>query len=67
MEQPPGYITQGNNMVCKLKKTTNGLKQFSRLIEVLYIMLALAFGGARSFCFHSTCNLWDCSSRHLCG
>ena len=30
MEQPPGYVAQGQNMVCKLKKVIYGLKQSHR-------------------------------------
>jgi len=27
MKQPPGYVVEGENMVCKLKKAIYGLKQ----------------------------------------
>ena len=30
MEQPPGYIAQGKDRVCRLKKTIYGLKQSPR-------------------------------------
>ena len=30
MEQPPGYVAQGENTVCKLKKAIYGLKQSPR-------------------------------------
>jgi len=30
MKQPPGYIAQGENIICKLKKATYGLKQSPR-------------------------------------
>ena len=31
MEQPPGYVAQGENKVCRLKKTIYGLKQSPRV------------------------------------
>jgi len=31
MEQPPGYVAQGETKVCRLKKTIYGLKQIETL------------------------------------
>jgi len=31
IKQPPSYVAQGENMVCKLKKAIYGLKQSSRV------------------------------------
>ena len=30
MEQPPGYVAQGENKICRLKKAMHGLKQSPR-------------------------------------
>jgi len=31
MEQPPGYVAQGETKICRVKKTIHGLKQSPRV------------------------------------
>ena len=50
MEQPPGYIAQGENTVCRLRKVIYGLKQSPRAWFEKFSMVISGIGFA---CCHS--------------
>ncbi|KAL0367946.1 UNVERIFIED_CONTAM: Retrovirus-related Pol polyprotein from transposon RE2 [Sesamum calycinum] len=49
MEQPPGYVAQGEKqrVVCKLKKAIYGLKQSHGLINSVVLLVSLGFRDAK--------------------
>ena len=50
MKQPPGYIAQGENTVCRLRKVIYGLKQSPRAWFEKFSMVISGIGFA---CCHS--------------
>jgi len=53
MEQPPRYVAQGENVVCKLKKAIYGLKQSPRTWFDKFSVIAVADGFRRCNVDHS--------------
>ena len=54
MEQPPGYVAQGeSHMVCRLKKAIYGLKQSPRAWFDKFSTVASAYGLKRTTSDHS--------------
>ncbi|KAK8951402.1 hypothetical protein KSP39_PZI004749 [Platanthera zijinensis] len=53
MEQPPGYVAQGETRVCRLKKAIYGLKQSPRAWFDKFSDIVTAVGFARSSADHS--------------
>jgi len=49
MKQPLGYVAQGGNLVCQLKKVIYGLKQSPRTWFEKYSVIAIA--GLCLFCW----------------
>ena len=50
MEQPPGYIAQGENIVCRLRKAIYGLKQSPR---AWFEKFSMIISGIEFACCHS--------------
>ncbi|KAK8913906.1 hypothetical protein KSP39_PZI024435 [Platanthera zijinensis] len=53
MEQPPGYVAQGETRVCQLKKAIYGLKQSPRAWFDKFSSIVAVIGFARSSADHS--------------
>ena len=54
MEQPPGFIAQGEScLVCKLRRSLYGLKQFLRAWFNRFSSVVQEFGMIRSVTDHS--------------
>ena len=53
MEQPPGYVVQGEKMVCSLKKAIYGLKQSPRAWFEKFSNIASKKGFQRCLVDHS--------------
>ena len=53
IEQSPGYVTQGENTVCKLRKAIYGLKQSSRAWFEKFSVLISCIGFAHCHSDHS--------------
>jgi len=53
MEQPPGYIAQGENTVCRLRKAIYELKQSLRAWFEKFNIIILGIGFARCHSDHS--------------